>query len=204
MKNFLINIYIKFLTKKLDAQLKSQYLRNYYQEKFDLQIGEYSYGCFDPSRIGRGTIIGRYCSFAPTVYIFTRNHGISSISTHPYLYNSNLGFIEKDTILSSPCVIEDDVWLGHNAVLTASVNKIGRGAIIGAGAIVTKDVPAYAIMAGNPARIVRYRFSPEIIEKIESSQWWLLSDTELHNLIKKSPDFIYRPIDFFSEKNSRG
>ncbi|MEO8038338.1 MAG: CatB-related O-acetyltransferase [Betaproteobacteria bacterium] len=159
----------------------------------------YSYGCFDPGRIAKGTTIGRYCSFAHQTYIFNGNHGIDFLSLHPYLYNVALGCVQTETIQRSRCVVEDDVWVGHAALVLPSVTSIGRGAVIGAGAVVTKNVPRYAIVAGNPARIIRFRFSDEIIEKIERTQWWRCSLDQLKDLIVEQPRLVYRPAAFFAD-----
>lgn len=188
MKKILLRIYLYFLKKDEFESLK---LRVFFKRKYDIEVGLYSYGCFDSYRISPGTKIGRYCSFAPTCYIFGRNHGISYTLTHPYLYNSSLGAIAEDTIPYKGCVIEDDVWIGHNAVVLPSVNKIGRGAIIGAGSVLTMDVPAYSIAVGNPARIIKSRFSINEIENLEKIRYWELSKPELIELITRDPVQLY-------------
>lgn len=80
--------------------------------------------------------------------------------------------------------IGNDVWIGTRVIIMGGV-KIGNGAVIGAGAIVTKDVPDYAIAVGVPAKVVKYRFSPDIIEKLLELQWWNLSEEELKENIKE-------------------
>jgi len=192
----LLNILIPFLKK---WQFDSVILRELFREKYIIDIGLYTYGCFDPARIPSGTKIGRYCSFASTSQIFGRNHGLTFISLHPYLYNSNLGLVECDTILYQKCIVEDDVWIGHNAIILPSVKLIGRGAVVAAGSVVTKDVPKYAIVAGNPAKIIRYRFSEDVVNKIEESKWWLLDKIELQRLIKDNADMIFNPMNYYSK-----
>jgi virginiamycin A acetyltransferase len=174
-------------------EFESRKLRDIFRREYDIEIGMYSYGCFDPDRIASGTRFGRYCSVAPSATIFSRNHGLNFISLHPYLYNSNLGVIEKDTIDHGACVVEDDVWLGHNSIVTPNVQLIGRGAVVAAGAVVTRDVPRYAIVAGNPARVLRYRFSQEVIEKIEKTRWWELGKDELKNMTTENPGAVFMP-----------
>lgn len=194
VKKIVKQLYLRFLKRN---ELEGIELRQYFKGQYCIDVGLYSYGCFDVSRIPRGISIGRYCSFAPTVYVLNRNHGLDFLSLHPYLYNKNLGMVYEDNVVKSTnCTIEDDVWLGHNAVVTPGVAFIGRGSVIGAGAVVTKDVPAYAIVVGNPAKVIRYRFSPAVIEKIEASKWWELSKKQLHDLICDDKDFVYRPATF--------
>lgn len=145
----IINRIKLFLWKK--NEFESSHLRKYFKKKLNVEVGLYSYGCFDIRRFPAGTKIGRYCSFASTCIAFRRNHGLDYITTHPYLYNSSLNFVLKDTIDFQDLVIEDDVWIGHNAIILPSVSKIERGAVIAAGSIVTKNVKKYSIVAGNPA-----------------------------------------------------
>lgn len=73
------------------------------------------------------------------------------------------------------------MWIGYGVMITSSCHTIGTGAVIGAGSIVTHDVPPYAIVAGNPAKILRYRFDEETIEKLLESNWWELEPKELMN-----------------------
>ncbi len=174
-------------------QMTSNFLRDYFLQHHDVRVGMYSYGCFDASRVGSGTVIGRYCSVAPTAHILRRNHGVSAISMHPFLYNESIPFPVKENIEYNRCEIEDDVWLGHASIILPSVVSIGRGAVIAAGAVVTKDVPRYAIVAGNPARILKMRFSPEVIEKIESTRWWELSLEEFSEFCMRNRSAVFSP-----------
>jgi virginiamycin A acetyltransferase len=186
-----------YLSRLKKDEFRSKRLREIFLEKYQIDIGMYSYGCFDQNRIPRGTLIGRYCSFAKTAVIFNGNHGLDFLTTHPYLYNTNLGLVINETIKRNRCVVSDDVWIGHNAIILPQVGSIGRGAVIGAGAVVTKNVPAYAVVAGNPAKLIKYRFSPKVIEKIESTEWWKNEEWELKELMKFKPDLVYRPANYF-------
>ena len=167
------NIILALVTRLEGGQMYSQTLRRIFSVYHDIEIGMYSYGgCFNLNNIRAYTRIGRYCSFADGVCIFNANHPIELKSTHPFFYEPSFGYVESEQISRRSIVIGNDVWIGQNAVILASVKKIGHGAVIGAGAVVTKDVPEFAILAGNPARILRYRFSEEIQEEIIESQWW--------------------------------
>lgn len=172
-------------------------IRAKFKRKYNIEIGLYSYGCFSRDRIDRNTTIGRYCSFSQTSAVFNRDHGISFITTAPHLHNQELGVVKEAAIEFVTCDIGDDVWVGQNAVITASARRIGRGAVIAAGAIVTRDVEPYTIVMGCPARAVRRRFPQKIIEKIEESRWWEWSTGELKRRISETPEMIYNPGEYF-------
>lgn len=174
-------------------EFESNFLRKFMLNKFSIEIGMYSYGCFDKNRIPKNTIIGRYCSFSRTAVILNGNHGLGYRSLHPFLYNVKLGVVERESIERTSCVIEDDVWLGHNAIVLPSVSRIGRGAVIAAGAVVTKDVPRYAVVAGVPAEVIKYRFSDDVILDIEASEWWTMTKKQFKTKLLSDPDFFYSP-----------
>lgn len=139
----------------------------------NISIGKYSY--IVSGTIGPGTQIGRYCSIAQNVYIGTLNHPITWLSTSTFQYSGafadTVGHSIKDDVNTKAVVIGNDVWIGVNVIIKNGV-KIDDGSIIGAGAIVTKDVPPYAIVGGNPARIIKYRFKDEIIKELLEIKWW--------------------------------
>ena len=112
------------------------------------------------------TRIGNYCSIANNVSIGQGKHDLSRISTNSVFYENPFEELTK-----GDCVIGDDVWIGVDSIVLRGV-EVGRGAVIGANSVVTKDVPPYAIMAGSPARLIRYRFDTNKIENIEKSLWW--------------------------------
>nr|WP_315026738.1 CatB-related O-acetyltransferase [uncultured Chryseobacterium sp.] len=115
-------------------------------------------------------IIGSFCSIASNVVIQEFYHNYDLATT----YNMQAHFFrthDSDAISKGNIIIEDDVWIGSNSVILSGV-KIGRGAIIGAGSVVTKDVEPYAIVAGNPAKKIRNRFDQKAIDELESSKWW--------------------------------
>ena len=104
--------------------------------------------------------IGNKVTFGPRVTIMGGNHNFKEVGS--YIYDNH----KKNDDDDLPVTICDDTWIGCNAVILKGVT-VGRGAIVGAGAIVTKDVPPYAIVGGNPARIIRYRWDETTIEKHE-------------------------------------
>lgn len=166
-------------------------LRAYFLEKYDINIGLYSYGCFDRWRVPEGTTIGRYCSIAKSMKIINANHPIECISTHPFFYDPSFGVVAENQVTSNNVVVEDDVWIGHGATIAPSVKKIGRGSIIGIGSVVTKDVPPYAIVAGTPAKVLRYRFDRQTIAAIEASRWWELDRDELKTFVTEQPAMLF-------------
>lgn len=167
----------------------SETLREYTRTRFKVDIGLYSYGgCFDPQFNTGGSVkIGRYCSFASNIRYFGGNHPMHYTSMSPYFYNKSFGYAVKD-IDREALMVGHDVWCGYGVIITSHCKRIGNGVVIAAGAIVTKDVPAYAIVAGNPATILRYRFDSETIECIEQSKWWDRTPTECMKLYQYIDD----------------
>ena len=124
--------------------------------------------------IGSGTVIGNcdsignYCSISKDAKIGMSNHPLNFVSTSPRFYLSKYGKVKNDLYNHSQIkgsVIEDDVLISSNAVIMEGL-RIGQGSVIGAGAIVTKDVDPYSIVTGVPAKLVRFRFSKKKIEKL--------------------------------------
>ena len=174
-------------------EYRSRALRRYFQRTYGIDIGLYSTGAFDRWRVPPNSRIGRYCSIARSARLIDANHPMEALSTHPYFYLKEFGVVDADLAKLRPPVVEDDVWLGHNSIIAPGCHRIGRGAVVGAGAVVTKDVPPYAIMAGAPARVVRFRFTPEVIEAVEATQWWLLDKPALEAALRQAPGFATNP-----------
>lgn len=145
-----------------------------------VRIGAYTYGeCFNPGAWPRNVTVGRYASIGPGVRIFLRHHPLDRLSMHSFFYNSKLGYVQKDNIPEGRLVIDHDCWIGERAIITSKCSRIGIGAVVGAGAVVTKDVPDFAVAVGNPAKVLKYRFSSDVQEKILASRWWEKSVDEL-------------------------
>ncbi|MGD1808132.1 CatB-related O-acetyltransferase [Dapis sp. BLCC M126] len=150
-------------------------------------VGRYSY--INPHGIIRDCCIGRYCSIGRRVSIAPINHDYHYLSTHPFssdcispkteltkkeLEESVLAVGKKLKNVLPLTTIMHDVWIGDGAIILTGV-KIGVGAVVGANAVVTKDVPPYAIVAGVPSKIVTFRFRDNIIEDLLESEWWNLT-----------------------------
>ncbi len=120
--------------------------------------------------------VGKFCSIASNVIFNLGIHPTNYISTHPAFYANNKNFKTfADKIYlkeENPLIkVGNDVWIGERALIMGGI-KIENGAIIAAGAVVTKDVPAFSIVGGVPAKIIRYRFSSDTIDKIQNLKWW--------------------------------
>lgn len=186
---------IKIIRRLENGDIYSINLRKIYLKYNKVEIGLYTMGgCFNPFQFDKYTKVGRYSSIAMTACVFNRDHPTDFKSTHGFFFNPVLSFCKKDIIEYNPLEIGNDVWLGHNSIIMPSVKYIGDGAVVAAGAVVHKDVPAYAIVVGNPARVVRYRFSKETIEKLLSEKWWekeineLKDNKEFFNIFETSPE----------------
>lgn len=116
-------------------------------------------------------IIGSFSSIGQNVCIYDFNHSIQRVSSsmiNGLVLKENFS---QDLSSKTSVIIEEDVWIGSNTVILPGV-KIGRGSVIGAGSIVTKDVPRYSIVFGNPAKVHSKRFDDEIIQYLEDLKWW--------------------------------
>ena len=145
-----------------------------YVNVINSNIGDHSY--LNSDSILRNVELGKFCSVASNVVFNLGIHPTNFISTHPAFYSNNKKFktfADKVYIGDEyPSVkVENDVWVGERAIIVGGLN-IGNGAIVAAGAVVTKDVPAYAIVGGVPAKVIRYRFDNDTINLIQNSEWW--------------------------------
>ena len=139
-------------------------------------VGRHSYGkVYLYGEISK-IYIGNFCSIGPDCWAFIgSNHRHDFISTYPFSYTKKHGRDwGSDTDFSScngDVVIGNDVWIGKGVTILSGVT-IGDGAVVGAKALVTKNVEPYSMVGGNPARVIRYRFSPEEIERLLALAWW--------------------------------
>lgn len=139
-----------------------------------VEIGDNSYtGPFDMIFKCK---IGSYTSISYGVTIGPPEHNYSRISTHPFIYDSFYEIFDKEETLLNEKIdreleIGNDVWIGCNSTILRGI-KIGDGAIVGANSLVNKDIPPYAIVAGSPAKIIKFRFSEKVIEKLLDIKWW--------------------------------
>ena len=127
--------------------------------------------------LGDKLIIGKFCQIASGIKIIMNgaNHRMNSVTTYPFNIMGN-GWKKvtpklTDLPFKGDTVIGNDVWIGQNVTILPGVH-IGDGAIIGANSVVTKDIPAYHIAAGNPCKVIRKRFSEELINYLEEVKWW--------------------------------
>lgn len=145
----------------------------------NVSVGNFTYfnSTHAPIIIESNVKIGSFVSIAPGVFIAPGNHDISYATTHPILYSNyyvnKMGYgselLNKEGLKDTDVMTEigNDVWIGLNSVIKRGV-KIGDGAVVGSGSIVTKDVPSYAVVAGNPAKIIKYRFREDLVQKLNN------------------------------------
>ena len=167
----------------------------------EVTMGDYSYVVNDAQITY--TTIGKFCSIAAMIRINPGNHPMHRATQAHFTYRASAYFPgESDDAdffawrREHHCTIGHDVWLGHGAIVLPGRN-IGTGAVIAAGAIVTKDVAPYTIVAGNPARPVRRRFSEAVEDGLMDLAWWNWD----HEMLRQAlPDFRKLPVEDFLSK----
>lgn len=132
--------------------------------------------------------IGNFCSIATDVmFILDADHYTNHISTFPF--KVKLLGEKQEGVSKGDIIVDDDVWIGYGATIMSGVH-IGQGAVIAAGAVVTKDVPPYAIVGGVPAKVIKYRFEPEMIEELLKIDYSKLTKED----IEKHIDDLYKDL----------
>ena len=163
----------------------------------NVAVGNLTYGTLNVhslwERENEKLIIQNRVSIAPGVqFLLGGDHQMKTLTTYP-IQSMLEQKSPKDALCKGPIIIEDDVWIGTNAIILSNV-KVGKGAVVAAGSVVTKDVPPFAIIGGNPGRIIKYRFSEEVIQ--------ILKDIDLNQLTNK--DFLEKRDILYNEISSIG
>lgn len=167
----------------------TKYRLNQEIRKYGFDIGDHTYGA---PKILYGTAnsplkIGKYCSIGEGVKIYLGgNHNTKRVTTYPFGTFKKVWNLPKEineiALTKGATIIGNDVWLADGATIMSGVN-ISDGAVVATNAVVTKDVPPYAVVAGNPARIVKSRFPDEIVAELLKTEWWNLDDKIVKDLI---------------------
>ncbi len=167
----------------------------------EVTVGDYSY--FERHGEAIYTAIGKFCAIAANTRINALEHPIERLTQHKISYRPNeyfryLGVDEgfRQHRQGRRVTIGHDVWIGHGAVVMPGVT-IGNGAVVGANAVVTHDVPAFTIVAGSPAKVLRPRFAETVAARIEALAWWDWTQEQLFGAI---PDMQSLPIEGFLDK----
>lgn len=137
-----------------------------------IEVGKRTYGKINAHSSGGSDeklVIGSYCSIALNAhFMLGGEHDYRNISTFPF--RVKFGETSCEAATKGVIILEDDVWVGDNTWILSGVH-IGQGAIVATGSVVTRDVPAYSIVAGNPAKVIKYRFPEDIVEKLINFDW---------------------------------
>lgn len=147
-------------------------------------IGDYTY--ITTGSAISDTTIGKFCSIGPDIFCNVGKHPTNLVSTYPGFYSKKSSvstYFGSDYIFEekSKVIIGSDVWIGARVIILSGI-EIGHGAIVGAGSIVTKNVAPYSIVVGSPAKLIKYRFSENVITELLKSKWWEMSEVQLRKI----------------------
>ncbi|MGZ1074383.1 CatB-related O-acetyltransferase [Streptococcus thermophilus] len=187
--------YHRYVSFKKEWRKKNSNNWTYPANVFDpdlVEVGRCTYGRIDIRSHTKNMLkIGNFCSISDKVtFMLGLDHPTNLISTYPF---KNYFFNGISAISKGDIVLDDDVWIGYNVTILSGVH-IGQGAIVAAGAVVTKDVPPYAIIGGVPDKIIKYRFSPNVIEQLLQLDYSQLTDKLIHD----HKNELSMPIDHMS------
>lgn len=144
------------------------------------KVGRYSYGFInvtDHSTSKSILEIGDFCSIAPDVkFILSGEHKTDMLSTFPF--KAKFGLETTEAVDKGSIIIKNDVWIGANSLILSGVT-VNQGAVIAAGSVVTKDIPAYAIAGGNPAKVIKYRHPHEVIQRLLTIDYSKISKNDI-------------------------
>lgn len=178
------------LARRLEGgEFMSCTLRDFQREYHGVHVGAYSFaGCLEPGVLPPGTVVGKYTAVSKFAHVYRRNHPFDWLSQHAFFYHPRIGPHSTDrrgVEKIQPLEIGNDAYVGDHAIILPNCRRIGDGAVIGAGAVVTKDVPDFAVVGGNPARLLRFRFPEQAMDMIRASRWW---DRPLQEVIACLPE----------------
>lgn len=169
------------------GQLRSGTARALLAKYHGVRVGAFSYGSLlVPGMAQAGTSIGRYVSIGPNVRRYNTHHPVDELSLHPYWYNPILHLADQSADMPrTEIVIDDDAWIGANVVILPGCSRIGVGAVIGAGAVVTSDVEDFSIVVGVPAKEKGKRLSPAAREALLRDRPWRLPPRECRSMLDR-------------------
>lgn len=167
---------LNYVVRREGGQMFSLSLRTLLRERANVLVGDYSYGSLlELGSADPFTTIGNYVSIGRNVVRFGAAHPLDELCLHPFWYNPRLGFVGTESDVSrTPCEIAHGAWIGANVTILPGCRRIGVGAVVGAASVVTKDVPDFAIVAGNPAKFIGLRLDEETREALMTDGHWEL------------------------------
>ncbi len=181
-----------YLKKREGGEWNSKTIRKLFKKhrKIDAGVKSYGWAC---DYINGPLKIGNYVSIGRNFRRISKNHPVDGVTTHPIWFNPIFGWADKDFRKRQLLEIGNDVWIGDNVTILPNCSKIGDGAIVAAGAVVTKDIGSYEIWGGVPAKFIKDRFDKKTSKALANTQWWNMDEEDLKKYIgdfKNPEDFI--------------